>query len=77
MLVQQLTMQDLFTQLGLENSEEAIASFISEHRGMNDSRHIEEAPFWNDSQASFLRSALLEDAEWVELIDQLNAELHH
>lgn len=77
MLVQQPTMQDLFAQLGLENSEEAIESFISEHRGMNDSRHIEEAPFWSDSQASFLRGALLEDAEWVEIIDQLNAELHH
>ena len=76
MLVQQLTMQDLFTQLGLDSSDEAIESFVAKHRGLNESRHIEEAPFWSDSQASFLRSALLEDAEWVELIDQLNAELH-
>ncbi|AYA64118.1 DUF2789 family protein [Alteromonas sp. RKMC-009] len=77
MLLQQPTMQDLFAQLGLDNSDEAIENFVEKHRGLNDSRHIEDAPFWNDAQATFLRSALLEDAEWVEIIDQLNAELHH
>ena len=76
MLMQQLTMQDLFGQLGLENSDTAIEAFIEKHRGLNQSHHIEEAPFWNDSQASFLRGALMEDAEWVEIIDQLNARLH-
>ncbi len=77
MFTEQPTMKDLFTQLGLDNSDEAIEQFITKHRGMNDSRHIEEAPFWTDSQATFLRSALLDDAEWAEVIDQLNAQLHH
>ncbi|MBU2977158.1 DUF2789 domain-containing protein [Alteromonas sp. C1M14] len=76
MLTQQPTMEDLFTQLGLKNSPQAINQFIDKHRGMNSKRHIEEAPFWNDSQATFLRSALLEDADWVEVIDQLNTQLH-
>ncbi|MCW8090266.1 DUF2789 domain-containing protein [Alteromonas sp. ASW11-130] len=70
------TMQDLFVQLGLDSSEQQINSFIEKHRGLNDSRHIEDAPFWNDSQAEFLRGALLEDAEWAEVIDQLNVQLH-
>ncbi|MEG3768388.1 DUF2789 family protein [Alteromonas sp. 14N.309.X.WAT.G.H12] len=76
MLTQQPTMEDLFTQLGMNNSPEAIFEFIEKHRGMNSFRHIEEAPFWNDSQATFLRTAILEDAEWVEIIDQLNTQLH-
>ncbi|MCU7555837.1 DUF2789 domain-containing protein [Alteromonas sp. ASW11-19] len=76
MYTDQPTMQDLFVQLGLDSSDEAIDNFIEKHRGMNDSRHIEEAPFWNDSQSEFLKSALEDDAEWAEVIDQLNVQLH-
>lgn len=77
MYTEQPSMQDLFGQLGLDNSDDAIDAFIEKHRGMNPSRHIEEAPFWSDAQKSFLRSALEDDAEWAEVIDQLNAQLHH
>ncbi|GGW89818.1 DUF2789 domain-containing protein [Alteromonas halophila] len=77
MFTEQPTMQDLFGQLGLDNSDAAIDAFIEEHRGMNPSRHIEQAPFWNESQKTFLQSALDDDAEWAEVIDQLNAQLHH
>ncbi|NMH61210.1 DUF2789 domain-containing protein [Alteromonas ponticola] len=76
MYTQQPTMQDLFVQLGLDSGDEEIERFIEQHRGMNDSRHIEEAPFWNASQADFLKRALIEDAEWAEVIDQLNVQLH-
>lgn len=77
MLTQPPTLKDLFEQLGLDSSEDGMTAFIEKHRGLNDSRHIEEAPFWTDNQASFLRGALLDDAEWAEVIDQLNAQLHH
>ncbi len=76
MYTQQPTMRDLFVQLGLDASDQSIEEFIEKHRGLNDSRHIEEAPFWNDSQADFLKRALIEDAEWAEVIDQLNVQLH-
>ncbi len=66
---------DLFAQLGLDNSDAAIASFINENKGLAPEVHIEEAPFWNDSQKSFIAFELEEDAEWAELIDQLNSAL--
>jgi hypothetical protein len=37
---------------------------------------LSEAPFWTISQASFLREEILNDADWAEVIDQLNARLH-
>lgn len=77
MFTQQPTMQDLFVQLGLDSSESSIQKFIDKHKGMNDSGHIEEAPFWTESQAEFIRRAIVEDAEWAEVIDLLNVELHH
>lgn len=76
MYTQQPDMQALFMQLGLQSSDADIRDFIHSHRGLNTTRHIEEAPFWNEAQAAFLRDALLEDAEWAEVIDQLNTELH-
>ncbi|WP_018982025.1 DUF2789 family protein [Salinimonas chungwhensis] len=77
MYTEQPTMEDLFTQLGLDSSEEGMEAFIQKHKGMNNSRHIEEAPFWNESQVAFLKQAIDEDAQWVMLIDDLNAQLHH
>ncbi|QPG06754.1 DUF2789 domain-containing protein [Salinimonas marina] len=77
MYTEQPTMEDLFQQLGLDSDEKSINEFIQKHHGMNDSRHIERAPFWNDSQRAFLQQALDEDAEWVMIIDDLNAQLHH
>lgn len=77
MYTEQPTMHDLFTQLGLDASDEGIDKFIEDHKGMNKSRHIEEAPFWNASQCAFLKQAIDEDAEWVVIIDDLNAQLHH
>lgn len=77
MLTEQPTMEDLFEQLGLDSSSEAIDAFIAKHKGMNDSRYIERAPFWNDGQRAFLEEAIEEDANWVVVIDELNAQLHH
>jgi hypothetical protein len=37
---------------------------------------LHEADFWTSSQASFLREATLDDAEWVVIVDALNSELH-
>jgi len=37
---------------------------------------LAEAPFWSTAQAAFLREEILNDADWAEVIDQLNARLH-
>ncbi|TBT33456.1 DUF2789 family protein, partial [Vibrio parahaemolyticus] len=34
-----------------------------------------EASFWTHSQAAFLKQAIEEDADWAELVDQLDVML--
>ncbi|MFT5312187.1 MAG: hypothetical protein ACI8Z9_000664 [Paraglaciecola sp.] len=70
------TMSDLFQQLGLASDEKSVDAFIHQHSGLAQRVHIEDAPFWSPQQAEFIANALAEDAEWAELIDQLNVLLH-
>jgi hypothetical protein len=69
------TLNNLFEQLGLAADETAIDEFIETHKGLSDELHIENAEFWTRAQASFIKNALTEDAEWTELIDQLDSRL--
>ncbi|BDX06328.1 DUF2789 family protein [Planctobacterium marinum] len=70
------TLKDLFSQLGLDSSDEGMDYFIYQNNGLPEEVHIEDAEFWTDSQRAFIKSELEDDAEWCELIDQLNAMLH-
>jgi hypothetical protein len=70
------TLNNLFEQLGLAADEGSIDEFIETHKGLSNELHIENAEFWTSAQASFIKNALTEDAEWAELIDQLNSRLH-
>lgn len=69
------TLKDLFGQLGLPDSHEAIEGFISMHRPLAAGVRLADAPFWTPSQASFLRDEINEDADWAELVDQLSLRL--
>ncbi|XOV79683.1 MAG: DUF2789 domain-containing protein [Aestuariibacter sp.] len=69
------TLTDLFAQLGLENSDSAIESFVSKHRPLPAEVHIEDASFWNESQKAFIQFEIEEDAEWAEVIDTLSSML--
>jgi hypothetical protein len=66
---------ELFAQLGLPNGEADIRAFIEQHSPLNDTVHLHEAPFWTSAQAALLREQLLVDADWAEVIDQLNLAL--
>lgn len=66
----------LFEQLGLPAESAAIETFIARHR-LLPGQKIYEANFWNDSQQSFLKSALSEDAEWAVPVDSLAIALTH
>ena len=66
---------DLFAQLGLPSEPEAIAAFIAEHRPLEEEYRLEDAPFWTESQAQLLRETIVEDADWAEVVDHLNAAL--
>ncbi|MEJ8810464.1 DUF2789 domain-containing protein [Variovorax ureilyticus] len=69
------TLRDLFSQLGLPDSHGEIETFIATHRPLADNVPLPDAPFWTPSQARFLREEINEDADWAELVDQLNLRL--
>jgi Protein of unknown function (DUF2789) len=66
---------DLFAQLGLPNDEYAIQRFIASHARLSSDFLLAEAPFWTPAQAAFLREAILQDSDWVEMVDQLSVAL--
>jgi hypothetical protein len=65
----------LFDQLGLKSNDEDIQKFIHQHRPIPRETELHKAGFWSPSQASFLEQALDEDADWAEVVDQLNIML--
>ena len=65
----------LFDQLGLESTEQAIEAFIDKHKPLPSDLALHEAEFWNGSQASFLVQGIDQDADWAEIIDQLDTSL--
>ncbi|WP_296403902.1 DUF2789 domain-containing protein [Psychrobacter sp.] len=68
-------LNELFAQLGLESSDEAIDKFIDEHK-LSKEESLTDASFWTDSQRAFLKEEWKLDAAWVEVIDELNVRLH-
>lgn len=73
---QTFDMGHLFDQLGQPSDADAIARFIASHSPLAENVRLHEADFWSPTQAAFLREALLDDAEWAEVVDALNGELH-
>lgn len=65
----------LFAQLGQASDEASIAQFIESHRPLPDDVLLHEAAFWTPSQATFLREAILDDADWAQIADELNVNL--
>ena len=69
------TLPSLFKQLGLEDSDEAIEAFVAAHRPLAADTQLHEADFWSSAQAAFLQQEKEEDADWAEIVDQLDAML--
>lgn len=68
-------MNTLFGQLGLPSDEQSIENFIERNQGLADAVRLENAPFWTSAQSAFIQNSLDEDAEWAEVIDQLDSRL--
>lgn len=66
---------ELFEQLGLPSDPANIKDFIVKHAPLDESITLEKAPFWSISQSTLLREELMLDADWAEIIDQLNKDL--
>jgi len=67
--------EQLFQQLGLPDSPEQIRRFVTRHRPLADGVRLADAPFWTPAQAQFLGEELRDDADWAEVVDQLNLML--
>ena len=66
---------ELFAQLGLDNSDEAIDSFIEKNKLAKEEKLVE-SKVWTDNQRMFLQEEWEKDAAWVEVIDDLNVRMH-
>lgn len=68
-------LSELFKQLGLPADSDSIDRFCAEHAPLDPEIKLAAAPFWTPAQASFLQEAFLLDADWVEVVDHLDARL--
>ena len=66
---------ELFAQLGLASDAQSIQHFLTIHTPLAAKIALPEAPFWSTAQATFLQEQLLADADWAEVVDQLNVAL--
>jgi len=69
-------MPELFAQLGLPSTPEAIQAFIETNRSRAAHIALPDAPFWTPSQAEFLRDQVQNDADWAGVIDALDGAFH-
>jgi len=70
------TMQALFAQLGLPNSETAIDNFMQNNH-LPAEIPLERAALSSAGQAPSIREAIAQDADWAEVVDHLDAQLRH
>lgn len=69
------TLEVLFAQLGLPGEASDIERFVQQHRPLPEDVRLADAPFWSAGQSQFLREEIAEDAEWAEVVDQLDVML--
>jgi hypothetical protein len=69
------SIHSLFDQLGLDSSEQGINSFVNQHGSLPANVKLHQADFWNTAQKTFLQQMINEDADWAEIVDELDAKL--
>lgn len=70
------TINMLFAQLGLPDSEKEVERFIGQHR-LTSEEKLHEAAFWSPAQSNLIREMWKQDSDWCVVVDELNARLHH
>lgn len=68
---------ELFAQLGLPNDADGIRDFLTRHAPLAPEIRLSDAPFWSAAQAEMLCEQRCDDADWAELVDQLDASLRY
>ena len=69
------SLTNLFKQLGLGCTDKDITQFVNEHSPLASNVVLHKACFWTPSQADFLHQSKDDDADWSEIVDQLDAML--
>jgi len=69
------SLENLFLQLGLDNSNASIDAFVQKNKLAQDEK-LQDATFWTSAQSAFIQECLSEDSDWAEVVDQLNLMLH-
>ena len=65
---------NLFLQLGLAAEESDIESFIRSH-SVDEGISLEDAVFWTQGQAQFIKESRANDADWSDMVDELDTLL--
>ena len=68
-------LNDLFKQLGLPNTDQDIAAFVSRQESLTPDVKLQDASFWGENQALFLSEAIAEDANWSHVVEELDVLL--
>ncbi len=69
------SLRNLFEQLGLPSEQAEVERFVAKHRPLDAAIALADAAFWSAAQAQFLREEVEDDADWAEVVDQLNLML--
>lgn len=69
------SLETLFKQLGFPADEVDIDHFVKTHQLSSDVK-LTEAEFWSCNQKEFLIHGFRQDAEWSQVMDELNILLH-
>ena len=69
------TLNSLFQQLGLPDSDQEINDFIVQNKGIDKTIALYEVNIWSSSQSAFLKESQEQDSDWTEVIDHLDAQL--
>lgn len=66
------SLPELFEQLGLDATEQAIQAFVQSHKIKDNALVLAKASFWNQNQAVFIQEAWFEDSDWASVVDELD-----
>lgn len=66
---------DLFRQLGLADRPAEIAAFLTRYRPLPAKMMLADAPFWSPAQSRFLREGIADNADWAQVVSELDASL--
>ena len=66
---------DLFRQLGLADGPADIAASLTRHRPLPAKTVLADAPIWSPAQSRFLREGIADNADWAQVVSELDASL--